>query len=204
MNRFKAIAVFITAVLLLSAGPASAGLDPSYRGDANSVHVIFDWVSHQQAQWQTSLFETGPSTYPLEPTVPVATDDGTDTRILLPNFIDPLPLKLMRIQLFFDGAVSGDLIAYDVYASDPVSTSWSVVGGSGPVNTNTHWIDIEIIPNPDWERITIFGSVTGGGVIPGNLYRIEVDTVSVIPEPATLSLLAIGGLALLRRRRRAA
>ena len=61
--------------------------------------------------------------------------------------------------------------------------------------------DIEIRPNPDWEQITIFGS-TPDNIIPGNLLTIEVDTIS-FPEPAALSMLAIGSLAMLRRKRRA-
>ena len=196
----KVVVLLTTGVMLVSAGTAGAGpWDPAYRGDNNSVHAIFDWFSNQQADWGTTVFETGLSKYPLDNMTPLATDDGTDTTIYLPNFIDPLPLKLMRIQIFFDSSVSGDLIAYDLFASDPLDTSWKIVGGSGPGDNNSHWVDIEIIPNPDWEQITIFGN-SGGNVLPGNLLTIEIDTISV-PEPATLSLLALGALAMIRRRR---
>ncbi len=185
------------AVVLASAGPASAGLfDPAYRGDPNSVHAIFDWVSHSQADWETTLFEYDlQSPYPLANVQPSASDDGTETTIFLPNFIDRLPVKLMRVQLSFDGPVSGDLIAYDMIAHDPQGVQWQVVDGSGPVDSDFHWVDIEIYPNPDWEEIFIFGN-TGGNVIPGNLLRIEVDTVSV-PEPATLIVLSLGLLPIL-------
>jgi len=204
MNRLKAITVLIGAVLLLSTATASAGPnDPSYRGDDNSVHAIFDWVSDQQTAWETTLFETGPSIYPLDQTTPSASDNGLDTTILLPNFIDQLPIKLMRIQLSFRGPVLGSDVTGGVHAHAPQLTSWSIVGGSGTGSADFHWVDIEILPNPDWETITIFGWETGN-IIPGNLLQIEIDTVSIIPEPATMTLLALGGLALLRLRRRAA
>ncbi len=138
MKLITTITLLATAVILLSAGPASAVLlDPSYRGDPNSVHAIFDWVSHTQADWETTLFETGPSNFPLNPTVPLATDSGTNTTIILPNFIDPLPLKLMRIQLFFDGAVSGDLIGYEagpVYIRDSIAHQLPFLGKNGDIH----------------------------------------------------------------------
>ena len=55
--------------------------------------------------------------------------------------------------------------------------------------------DIDLWPNPDWEILTV--------TLPAEtaIDQIFVDTIS-IPEPATMSLLALGGLALLRRKRR--
>ena len=202
MSPLRAVSAVLltTAVVLVIAGPMSAGpFDPAYRGDPNSVHAIFDWVTFASV-WNTTLFDVGPSIHPLDPTVPFASDDGKDMRIGLPNFIDELPLKLMRIQLMFDGAVSGDSIAYDVFPFDPLPTAWNVAGGSGPGVSNAHWVDIEIVPNPDSEQIIVYGS---GNAIPGNLLRIEVDTVSMVPEPATLTMLVplLGGLAFLRRGR---
>ena len=67
----------------------------------------------------------------------------------------------------------------------------------------THFYsDIWMEPNPDWEQIVV--TVPLGTVI----VEVVVDSVSS-PEPATLSLLAFGGLAiggwtLIRRRRRGA
>ncbi|MCK4850460.1 MAG: PEP-CTERM sorting domain-containing protein [Phycisphaerae bacterium] len=194
--------LLITAVLLVSAGPASAVSNvPDYRGDDNSVHAVFDWVSNPHIPWNTTLFETGFSIYNLDPTVPAASDNGLNTVIDLPNFIDPLSFKLMRIRMFFDGPVLGELIIAQVTAFDPEGpTLVSLVGSSGPGLAIEHYIDFEIFPNPDREQITILGN-TGAGIIPGNLLQIEIDTVS-LPEPATLAVLGLGLISVLIRRAR--
>ena len=202
MNSLKTI-ISLTAIIsiVLLAAPVTAGtFDPSYRGDDNSVHAIFDWVSNDQTDWNTTLFETGPSIYPMENIQPSAFDDGNNITIQLPNFIDELPMKQMRMVIFFDGAVQADQFDIHVVAVDSQEgTQWQIVGGSTG-NLNVHYVDFEIYPNPDWEQIRIFGN-DSANIVPGNLLRIEVDTVSV-PEPATMGLLAMGSLALLRRRKR--
>ena len=99
----------------------------------------------------------------------------------------------MRIQMRFGGPVSGDSLSISVSASDPLPTDYLIVGGSLG-NSSWHYIDVEIYPNPDSEQIIIH-DVTGG-----DPYEVEIDTVS-LPEPATMGLLLIGGLALVRRRR---
>ena len=47
-----------------------------------------------------------------------------------------------------------------------------------------------------------FNEYLNNGVNPGNTWA-GLDNVAIVPEPATMSLLAIGGLALIRRRKRA-
>lgn len=50
------------------------------------------------------------------------------------------------------------------------------------------------------------GSGSGGGLPITEVYTLDVQEIrimgEVVPEPATLLLLALGGVALLRRRRR--
>ncbi len=213
MKLFKGITLLIAvaSIMLLSAGLASAGpFDPAYRGAENSVHAIFDLQVNNnpptiEIDWQTSSFDTGPSIYDLDPTQPLAVDEGPNTVIELPNFVDPLPLKLMRIQMFFGTPVLVDPFALAILAFDPEPTNWNVVGGSGAGEASEHYIDIEIWPNPDSEQITLFGAAVRGIFLPGQtsidgVIGLEVDTVS-LPEPASLTLLVLGGLALLRRKR---
>ncbi len=153
--KVKFVALLATAVVLATAAPASAGsFDPAYRGDANSVHAIFDWVSIPATDWATSLFEPGPSAFPLDPTDPSAFDDGENTTIILPNFIDPLDVKFLRIQMGFDGEVNGSLIAMDVVGHDPEGAVAIEVNRSDGFS-HEHFIDWEIYPNPDWEEILL-------------------------------------------------
>ena len=86
------------------------------------------------------------------------------------------------------------------YTSGTFSTGrpdiqWPAPGpypGSGPWYTYNYGLTIE--PNPTSETVTI--TVPECAVID----QIVVDTIC-IPEPGTLGLLVLGGLAVLRRRR---
>jgi hypothetical protein len=57
--------------------------------------------------------------------------------------------------------------------------------------------DVGWVPGDTWFQIN-FGSNTNPGYC-----KFYVDNITLTPEPATMSLLALGGLALLRRRHRA-
>ncbi len=188
-------ALLTAAVVLASASPASAGpFDPTYKGDDNSVHAVFDWVNIG-VPWNVTEFSTGASSFPLDTHSASATETAGDLHVVLPNFIDPLPLKLMRLQFGSDGMVDAGDYIIDILAHDPLATTWNIVGGSTG-SAHWHYIDIEIEPNPDWEEIWI------SGVGLGNFLTLEIDTVS-LPEPASLSMLVVlGGLAMLVRRRR--
>ncbi len=203
MTRAQNVFAIVAGTTLVGFGAVGTTIagpfDPAYRGDPNSVHAIFDEVGAVGGIWDTTLFATGPSAFPLDATVPLAGDDGLDMRILLPNFIDNLPQKLMRIQLIFNTPVSAALIGFQVVAFDTFPTVVNFVGGSTGVAT-AHFIDFEIFPNPDWEEILIFGDAVGN-VLPPNLTQIEIDTVSQVPSPGTIALSALGGVVMLRRRR---
>ena len=110
------------------------------------------------------------------------------------NWIDDEPHKLLRIQVTYSGGpaptITG-MVGYNPVTGDPDSIG-SLLGGLS-IPSTYYYEDWKIIPNPDWEQI-VFDLPTGTIV-----EQLVIDTVS--PEPASLSLLALGGLALLRRRR---
>jgi hypothetical protein len=210
---------FVAATALLGSTAAlhavAPDFTPSYRGAPNSVHAVFEWrygddqvvgegdQSVLGSYWEMTLFDAV-GVYPLDPTQPAAFDDGLNTTVDLPNFIDDLPVKHMRITMDFDGPVDPGLLqaAISVSAVDSAGTpSWDFVGSDSHDNgLAVYYFDIDIWPNPDSETILIAGNDVAS-IVPGNLLRIEVDTVSV-PEPMTMSLLAAGGVALLRRKRK--
>jgi len=203
--RTSSIAVSFLAATISWPAAALAGAPPDpfapdYRGDPNSILACFDWVTNNPpGPWNLSVFQPVGNEYPLHMTQPSAFDNGQDVTILLPNFIDPLPVKFIRIALYFDGPVDISNTVVQVNAFDPLGAT-AIETFRTPGSSTAHYIDFECRPNPDWEEFFIFGS-TADNIIPGNLLRICIDTVSV-PTPGAVGLLAIGTLVAVSRRRR--
>ena len=106
----------------------------------------------------------------------------------------PLQSVAVRIGL-------GDPAVVGLSAFDPTGTVTSSVVFSSPVLTVDpaaaiyyQYHDIEFKPNPDFERWLIISPNAP-------IIQVVADTVSTVPEPATLSLLTLGSLALLRKRK---
>ena len=110
------------------------------------------------------------------------------------NWIDLEPEKLLRIQVTYSGGPAPIIVGMDgVFpVTGGVDSPGTLLGGLS-IPSTYYYEDWIITPNPDWEQIAF--DLPMGTIVE----HLVIDTVS--PEPASLSLLALGGLALLRRRR---
>jgi hypothetical protein len=200
----KHIGLWIAAVVLTCSWSTVLADDlnpPPYRGNPLSVHVhwaldangvfsLIQFSSVDDSDPSTNLISF-PPTYVFNPAIGKA-----DLRI--PNFIDQEPIKYLRMQLTWTGTAQLPLNilsnAFD--AGNPVA---GILTGTSPVVITPvgyyQYYDFQYQPNPDFEEIHIH--------LPpdASITQVVVDSVSTIPEPATMSLLALGGLALLRRKR---
>ena len=194
------------AVIVALSGPVTLGDDlnpPDYRGDPLSVHAHWNvipgtpFLELTDFSWQDDA-DPGTTLHPLRPPDPVEPTGDKDYQFDLPNWIDEMPVKYMRLQLtwmFIPDEPTIDISGVD--GIDPVPGNivfTSPVENVAP-ETYYQYYDIEFYPNPDVERWTVF--------LPDSaeLVQTVADTVSTIPEPATLSVLGLGSLVLLRRRK---
>lgn len=189
----------LAATLILPTAAHAGPFDPAYRGLPNSVYARFDW-NDSSPDWDLTAFNTVGTEYPLDPTLPSGSGGDTDAVFICPNFIDEEPLKLMRLQFWFDGPIDGSLIDIDVLPHDPLGGAVIETDRGGQVGPfSVYYIDIEITPNPDWEEILFFGDLSEN-IRPGNFLVLEIDTIS-LPTPSSAAPLALGALAITRRRR---
>ena len=127
----------------------------------------------------------------------VAGPAGGTLEFCVPNWIDVEPLKLIHVQIAFDSpAGTGHPMVSNVWGFDPTVGNVTGTQDQG-VSTGPHfrYEDWRIVPNPDWEYVIL--DVPPHAVID----QVVIDTIS-LPEPATLSLLTLGALAVMRRKRK--
>jgi hypothetical protein len=202
----KYIGLWIAAVVLTCSWGTVLADDlnpPPYRGNPLSVHVhwaldtngvfsLIQFSSVDDSDPSTNLISF-PPTYVFNPAV-----NKADLRI--PNFIDNEPIKYLRLQLTWIGTAQlpSSILSNAFDAGNPVA---GILTGTSPVTATPigyyQYYDFQYQPNPDFEEIHI-------NLAPdASITQVVVDSVSTIPEPATLSLLGLGALKFLRKRRTA-
>lgn len=111
------------------------------------------------------------------------------------NWEDIEPVKFLRIQVTYGGSAPSISSIGAIHQSiNPVTI---VHTGTTPFSTTQLLFEYEMYPNPFFELFEL--EIPVGGSVD----QVVVDTISM-PEPATLSVLALGGLAVLKRRIRQA
>ena len=190
-------------LFLLSVGNAQAGLinwtETTY--DAMSGDLVFTWD-------ENSIY--GP---PITTEVdlkkndiqlPTGTPVGTLYEFVIPNFFDPLPMKIIEVTMVgSNGGAAGLELAtvLDIIGAD---SPYDVPGPAYPVDgvfvsgTLTSELVTELwhmFPNPDFEIVKIYAPVQF------ELASITIETQSV-PLPQTILLLGSGLVALLGIARR--
>lgn len=223
LNPRATFGSWLVGVLLLCGQNAQAGfVVPSYAGQPHSTSSTWnyngDWASGDSASHLTSPFTTVGGTYPLTtqdlgcgPGMPCLNNnnvfpDRDNLTFYVPNFVDPLPLKLLRVQFkFVDRDFIFDPVVTDVNGFDPtgfiagqfqMATKETDTVMTDGVFYTYKLFDFTISPNPDYERFTI------SGVSGAELKEVRIDTIS-IPEPATLLLVSVGIMGMVFSRRHA-
>jgi len=177
---------------------------PTYRGDPLSVHAHWNYIPGSTilnlTNW-SSVDDNDPSTY-LYPNFtpnPQITPNNGIYQFQVPNWVDNLPVKYLRLQLTWGGTTASPINIFS-QGLDGVNPLVATLAFSSTPQILTsgvyQYFDLVFQPNPDFERVNV--------QLPANNYLTQavIDTVSTVPEPATLVMLGLGALSLIRHRRR--
>jgi hypothetical protein len=178
---------------------------PPYRGGPLSVYAHWNQIPGTTildlTSWN-SVDDTDPATYlypNFTPNIQVIPTNGVyDFQI--PNWVDDLPIKYLRLQLTWQNNLLPPLNIFS-QGLDGVNPLVGQIVYTSPLQIDAaalkayQYYDLIYKPNPDFERIHI-------DMLPDSvLTQVVVDSISTVPEPATLLLLALGGLGLLSKRK---
>jgi len=199
----KLLVVAATMALTVNFTLADDLTPPAYRGDPLSVFAHWqniDGTANLTLTDFTFQDDTDPSTtlHPLVPIDYIIPSPNHEYKFHLPNFIDKMPIKYMRLQLTWTGnpLPPTGLILSGVEGVSGVPGNVVFTSPVNPLATGAfyQYYDIEFMPNPDMERWSVF--------LPDNAFLVQAvtDTVSTVPEPATITTLMLGSLLFLRKR----
>ena len=206
----KKLALMTVALAMMVAAPALAEdiYPPDWRGDERSTYQRWEFnddnpiplpdevmnpfgmpqmVVTPYAPWMPEFGDpiSRPGVWPLSGMIEVE----------VPNN-QPDEYKLIRVQVTWAEQQEGSGIEPIITVAIPVQGE---VQEADRLTTCVGYpwqhtvVDFFVIPNPEWETISIFGEV--------NVDEVVIDTIC-IPEPGTMLLLAVGGVSALLRRRR--
>jgi len=212
----KTLLAVVVCVAVAAPALADDFLPPEWRGNENTTLQKWEFIDNQMTMippepgWGTPL----PSTHVLEvvpdPTHPewIPEDDATwygsgrqgiwplsgHMDVMVDNFNPLNDWKVMWIQLTWHESVSGAKPQIEGL-TPPFTTQEIVYESEQPLCggwMHTAW-EVWIMDNPPDETFQIYGDVL--------VDELVVDTWCM-PEPATLGLLSLGGLAMAAARRR--
>lgn len=222
MTKHKLL-LFLAVSLMVSAASAEILVNGDFEADAGS---IVSTVAPTSWEWELPTYG-GADPYAANETIDpsaIGGGGGGSVGILLGNW-DSHGAWNDGIQGYFPSVAAGTYTVSITYAvTDPGISNWmraqlyDVIDNSDPatvwtagnyttvgiaspsanVATTTdtwHTMDLEITTTAPAN--TLF--INSAGYDPGN---IIIGAVSMVPEPATLALLGIGGLSLIRRKRK--
>jgi hypothetical protein len=201
-SKFLVLGIGLAVLLLLGVGNSQAALMnwTETNFDASSGHISFEWdeASNYQISFPSVLFQK-------EDILGPGGLFGSIYQLTIPNFYDPLPLKIINVTMKGSNSSAQGLELARVLDVDGSDSQYGIPSPALP--TLEKFIDgtlsSELVtelwhvwPNPDFEVLKIWAPAEF------ELQSIEIVTQSVVPIPQTIFLLGSGLVALLGIARR--